>query len=124
MAIETFNAGVRYNDFLGTIAADDADLKTLQVTIRNKLGLPETERIIGYQFTASYAGTRKIQSISLDAYSSSDPNVSDQIKSGETITVKKTSSDLTVEEFFALFKSFNICLSNSGKLNGATLDVV
>lgn len=124
MSIVTFNAGVHYNDFQGTVAADDADMSTLENVIHKKFGLPKDERIIGYEFTASYAGTRKIQSISLEAYSSSDPNISDLIKTGQTITVKKTSGELTVEEFFALFKQFNICLSTKGHLNGATLNVV
>lgn len=124
MATEIFNAGTQYSDFQGTVAAEDADMLILQEVIQKKLGLPKDERIIGYEFTASYAGTRKIQGITLDAYSSKESNISDLLNSGQTIKVKKNSSDLTVEEFFALFKRFNICLSNKGILNGATLEII
>lgn len=121
----TFIAGTQYGDYQGTIAADNADLSTLLFALRNKLSISEDQNIVGYQFNASYIGrSPEIDSIDVELFINNDSNLKDQIKSGAPIQVKKIKGSLSVNEFFSLFKRFEICLSTKGELNGATLEVI
>lgn len=122
---ETFKAGTQYGDYKGTVAADDADLSTLMFAMRSKLGIAEDQHIVGYSFEANYElRTSDIESISVTLYLNNDDNLKEKITNFETIDVTKVEGDISLTEFFGLFKRFEICLSSKGFLDNASFNVI
>lgn len=122
---ETFKAGTQYGDYRGTVAADDADLSTLMFAMRSKLGIAEDQYIVGYSFEANYESrTSDIESISVTLYLNSNDYVEEKITNFETINVIKVKGDISLAEFFGLFKQFEICLSKKGFLDNASFNVI
>ncbi|MBV7307301.1 hypothetical protein KVY11_01140 [Acinetobacter sp. CWB-G5] len=122
---ETFKAGTHYGDYKGTITADDADLSTLLFAMRAKLNIAEKEHIVGYTFQANYKlRTTEIESISVIVYLNNDSNLKEKVENFETIDVKKVTGEISISEFFGLFKELEICLSTKGILDGASLNII
>lgn len=122
---ETFKAGTQYGDYKGTVAADNADLSTLLFAMRDKFNIDESENIAGYTFQANYKlRTTEIESISVTAYLNNDLDLKEKVDNFETIEVKKVTGELSITEFFGLFKRLEICFSNKGLLDGASLRIL
>ena len=122
---ETFKAGTQYGDYKGTVAADDADLSTLMFAMRSKLGIAEDQHIVGYSFEANYElRTSDIESISVTLYLNNDDNLKEKITNFETIDVTKVEGDISLTEFFGLFKRFEIYLSSKGFLDNVSFNVI
>jgi len=122
---EVFTAGVQYDDYKGSVAADDIDTSTLNSTLSKEFKLKDSEIIIGISAYASYAGrTTDIENINITAYISVDENLDEKLQNNEKIKVKKLDKDFSVNDFFKLFKRFELTLSNKGKFEEANLEVV
>ncbi|MDX7938831.1 hypothetical protein SJ000_01250 [Acinetobacter baumannii] len=126
MYTRNFKAGVQYDDYTGTLAADSADLINIKQELI-KVGLiNENEFVIGLDFypLGQYSGQDK--EISVDYYILDSFNFEefrDQIRNGIKPTVRKVNQDLTFREFFDLFKRFNGTLSWKGLIDQIDIDV-
>lgn len=119
-----FKANVEYNDYIGTIAADDRDTSSVQLFVRNKLGLNNIERIVGFEFSPFYdLISDKIILINMYVYICIEENIETLIKEKKVIPVKKAHIEISINEFFSLFKRLDIFLSKNGQLNNLELKI-
>ncbi|CAN7501003.1 hypothetical protein [Mesorhizobium caraganae] len=108
---EVFTAGVQYNDWKGTAAADEADNSSAQEFFR-KRGVPKDGFVVAIR--AYYLSIApKIVSVRA-VYADGDgyDTVNSQVTSAETLQLKELDIELTFEEFFGLFKRFNIVFTS------------
>jgi len=122
---ENFNAGVQYDDHKGTVAADDTDLKTLKSELRILFSLEKDSNIIGIKVDANYKGrTSDIDNFSVIIYIPADQDYEDKIANNEEVNVEKLSTNISLQDFFKLFKRFQITLSSKGEFENAKYKVV
>ncbi|MGA8882310.1 MAG: hypothetical protein WB445_01605 [Acinetobacter sp.] len=122
---EVFKAGVQYDDYKGSVAADDADTSTLKSALRKEFNLKDSEVIIGISAYASYFGrTTDIENINIKIYVSQDENLNHKLQNNEKIKAKKFEKDLSINSFFKLFKRFELTLSSKGELEEANIEIV
>lgn len=118
---EFFSAGVQYDDYKGTVAADDADLSTLFSALNSFFELDEKDEILGVSVYANYLGnTSDIENLSLTILvSAGDTN-----NESSPVEVKKFNKDISLTNFFKLFKRFELTLSNAGGFEGKKYKVI
>lgn len=122
---EVFNAGLQYDDYKGTVACDDTDLSTLKSELRKLFNLEKDSIIIGIKVDANYKGrTSDIDNFSVIIYIPEDQDYEDEIKNNEEVNVKKLSTNISLQDFFKLFKRFQITLSSKGEFENAKYKVV
>jgi hypothetical protein len=122
---ENFNAGVQYDDYKGTVAVDDTDLKTLKSELRKIFNLAKDTIIIGIKVDANYKGrTSDIDNFSVIIYIPEDKDYDDKIGNNEEINVQKLSTNISLQDFFKLFKRFQFTLSSKGEFENAQYKVV
>ncbi|MEO3357224.1 hypothetical protein [Acinetobacter haemolyticus] len=122
---EVFNAGLQYDDYKGTVACDDTDLKTLKSELRKLFKLDKDSFIIGIKVDANYKGrTSDIDNFSVIIYTPEDQDYEDKIGNNEEVNVKKLSTNISLQDFFKLFKRFQITLSSKGEFENAKYKVV
>ncbi|ATC84315.1 MULTISPECIES: hypothetical protein [Pseudoalteromonas] len=122
--METFKASVQYNDLLGTAAADKADMEHASKWLEEKGHISEDEYVLGISMWAgeNHGAHRDPVSVKfvvsgLNGYS----NIPEMIEATKhDLNVKEIRVEMTVAEFFALFKRFEVTLSNKGLLEGTT----
>ena len=121
--METFKASVQYNDLKGSAAADCADMSDAAKWLEDN-GHIQDEFVVGISMWAGENhGTHqdpvsvKFLLIELVGYD----NIPEMLQaSGEPIQVKEIRVDMNVADFFALFKRFEVTLSNGGLIEGKT----
>ena len=121
--MEVFKASVQYNDLKGSAAADRADMTDAAKWLKDN-GHITDEYVVGISMWAGENhGTHrdpvsvKFLVSSLNGYD----NVPEMLQSsGEPIKVREIRLDMNVADFFALFKRFEITLSNGGLIEGRT----
>lgn len=122
---EDFNAGVQYDDYKGTVACDDTDLTTLKSELRKLFDLEKHSEIIGIKVDANYKGrTSEIDNLTVIIYLPENQDYKNKIGSNEEIKVKKLSKNISIQDFFKLFKRFQITLSSKGEFENAKYKVV
>lgn len=126
MYSRSFKAGVQYDDFIGTLAADSGDLTNFRHKLRQDGLINEDEFVIGVNFSplGQYSGQDKEISVDyyiLDRFNFED--FRDQIRNGAKPVTRKINQDLTFREFFDLFKRFNGVLSWKGLIDQLEIDV-
>lgn len=121
--METFKASVQYNDLKGSAAADNADMTDAAMWLKGK-GYINDEFVVGISMCAGENhGTHedpvsvKFLVVELVGYD----NIPEMLNaSGEPIPLKEIRVDMNVADFFALFKRFEVTLSNGGLIEGKT----
>jgi hypothetical protein len=122
--METFKASVQYNDLLGSAAADKADMEHASKWLENQGHITKGEYVLGISMWAgeNHGTHRDPVSVKfivsgLNGYS----NIPEMIEATkDNLNVKEIRIDMPVVDFFALFKRFEVTLSNNGLLEGTT----
>jgi|TARA_R110002167_G_C12682336_1_gene651579 hypothetical protein len=121
--METFKASVQYNDLKGSAAADNADMTDAAKWLKDK-GYINDEFVVGVSMWAGENHGAHEDPVSVNflvvelvGYD----NIQEMLNaSGEPIQVKEIQVDMNVTDFFALFKRFEVTLSNDGLIEGKT----
>ncbi len=121
MSKDNFSASAQYNDFKGSAAADHADLSAAGDWLKKAGVINHGELLVGYEMYVSpglsvASGTITISTSFLLATTDGLDAFAERVKSGEDISLRKVSRDLSPVEFFSLFKRFNVTLSSNGIL--------
>ena len=122
MPVQNFTASVQYGDFKGTAAADRADHGDANEWLEKK-GLKQTgEFLLGFTL---YAGENpgKHEDPIYAEFLLALPGDHDTVKamietSAGPVPVRKVTTQMTLVEFFGLFKRFSVHLSADGMFNG------
>lgn len=121
--METFKASVQYNDLKGSAAADLTDMTDAATWLKEK-GHINDEFVVGISMWAGENhGTHedpvsvKFLVTELVGYD----NIPEMLQASvEPIQVKEIRVDMNIADFFALFKRFEVTLSNGGLIEGKT----
>jgi hypothetical protein len=111
--MSTFTAGVQYNDFKGTVAADRSDNKAL-VDHLHGLGLVEPgERFVGCRLSFNENPGHEVNPgvvIYLQSGSYDDPSA----------TIRAIDVDMAIGQLFAFFKRFDLVMTINGNTFAGT----
>jgi hypothetical protein len=121
---EQFQAHAQYDDWKGTVAADDADNLSVQQFFRDK-GVDENAYVVGLRMfeQSSNRGRPWVRAIVADGHGYDDVNA--QISQPGTLRFKEVDIELTFEEFFSMFKRFSVVLSRRGLgLEGRDYEII
>ncbi|WP_313140347.1 hypothetical protein [Stenotrophomonas sp.] len=123
MSTDTFRAAVQYDDLTGSSAADRADKSDATDWLKARGLMGEDEFLVGYDVHVSPvlfgAGNNvAISTTFLLAKAQGLDNFAEVVKASGPIPLRRVQQDLTPNEFFSLFKRFNITLSSGGVLEG------
>jgi hypothetical protein len=122
MTVETFVAGVQYDDFKGSVAADRADMGGATTFLEKRGSLRAGEFLVGIE---AYVGTSTVpagQPVTVSAkfllaMASTAEAAFEQLRQAP-LRVRTVSFELPPNDFFSLFKRFSITLSSGGELEG------
>lgn len=125
MSTDVFKASVQYGDYKGTTAADDHGDHTIS-DYMNAQGLKSgEERILGLKlWSGEVHGSVQNQPVGVTAYliaSESFEEVRDALASTDPVIVKEVRFEVSLEQFFGLFKRFEIAITRFDELNGREL---
>ncbi|EBU4214289.1 hypothetical protein U1K26_002424 [Salmonella enterica] len=101
METTNFTASVQYDDWKGSVAADNADLTDFHRYLENSGQLTQDEMLHAIEF---YSG---IHCVLIHAYVGSNIE-----------NLKKIDIEMSRDEFFSTFKRFKITLSQHGEFEG------
>lgn len=106
--MSTFIAGVQYNDFKGTVAADRSDnIDLVDYLAELKLAEPG-ERIVGYRISFTENPGNEVSRgvvVYLQAGSFDEP----------ADTIRAVDVDMPIQKLFAYFKRFDLVMTVDGK---------
>ncbi|MBP6750252.1 MAG: hypothetical protein KA144_11480 [Xanthomonadaceae bacterium] len=119
--MEVFEASVKYNDLKGSAAADDADMTDAAEWLKQN-GYITDEYVVGISMWAgeNHGAHQDPVSVkflvsSLDGYSS----IPEKLESSSVpLSIRVVRVDMSLVDFFALFKRLEITLSNGGLIEG------
>lgn len=121
MPVEQFTASVQYNDLKGSAAADRADRDDAERWLASNGLKQEDEVLIGVSFFAGENhGTHEdpIHVEFLLAPLGNYDNVQETINAGQgPIVVRRVTRQMSLAEFFGLFKRFSVSISPKGILS-------
>ena len=122
-----FQASVQYNDLVGTAAADRHDFRDLGKYLEEKGLARAGERVVGIEMSSLEVHT-KIQDnpVHVSAFVTTQDfdSMRKLLDAEKTLEVRKISLEMKLNEFFGLFKRFEVTISNGGLLNGRDIAVV
>lgn len=122
MAVETFRASVQYDDLKGTSSADRADQIDAREWLKEKGLVEDDEFLLGIDFYAGESDGVHKDPVYVRFFLVRSGNYEDvQAMLAEErgpIEVRRVSQDMSLADFFALFKRLSICLSSGGLLEG------
>ena len=119
MTQEGFQAGVHYNDWKGTFAADDLDMTSLADIFKSKGLLQQGEFVAGLQVALEpQAKGKTLRLTAALARAEGFDNLNTALKTGEPLQVRKVNVTMESHEFFGSFKLLEICFSRKGVLDG------
>ena len=122
MTIETFKASTQYNDWKGSSAADSADVGRMSKWLEENGYKEDDEFLLGIKmFAGENHGEHKDPVFVEFLFSTPGDyeNVKTMIESSKgAIEVRSVKVDMSLTEFFGLFKRFDITLSKDSMLEG------
>lgn len=122
MQTDSFIASVQYGDWKGTSAADSADKAGAQDWLVKNKQKQEGEFLLGItMYAGENHGTHKdpVYVEFLLATPGDHDNIKQLIDGSKTpVLVRKVKVEMTLVEFFGLFKRFNVNFSSHGMLDG------
>jgi hypothetical protein len=110
---EGFEASAQYNDWKGTVAADDSDHETIKGYLRQHELMSDDEFLLSVSFYSGEGST----SIRVFLYKGgpSIKNVGNEIAAIKyPVPVREVRLDRTTDEFLKLFKRFNVTFQRDG----------
>ncbi len=123
--LEIFKASVQYNDMKGSSAADKSDMNTASKWLQDNGKMNDDEFIVGISmYVGENHGSHRdpISVTFLISELSGYDNIPEMLEaSGDTIKVRKVSEQMNITDFFALFKRFNVTLSNQGIIENKSI---
>lgn len=116
--MDTFRAGVQYNDFQGTVAADISDNASLTAYLKNSGKAEEGERVVGFRFGSGENHGSPVTEISLVAYLLRSEQFEETPKAVRAVEVI-----MPPNEVLAFFKRFDLVAVRKGvDLTNAQVD--
>lgn len=100
-------ATTQYNDWVGGAAFDDTDIRTLSDYVKDAGYIQSNEVILSFE--ATYSNTARNFTVNINYTDMSY----DEFKNSGT-TLSNASLELTLEEFFVLFKRANFAVAKKG----------
>lgn len=116
---EIFRASAQYDDWKGTIAADDHDHAPITKYLQDHQLIQDDERLVAISvWSGDLNHVHQETSISVSAFVIEAPTMDEAkslVMSGNS--VKEIQIKMQPSEFFYLFKRFEICFSRKGFLD-------
>ncbi len=104
--MDIFQAGVQYNDFEGSVAADKSDTKALIEFLKQQGLANEAERLVGIRIAFNENAEREIHSPGVVAY---------LVESEEFVqtpeSVRAVEIDIPIAILFSFFKRFDLVMT-------------
>jgi hypothetical protein len=114
---DTFTASAQYNDWKGSAAADNSDHKSIHDLLEEQGLITENDFLLAFSFWSG-EGSLFIRAFVLEGADNYE-NAQGALELHDPIPVKRADLKITMEQFFELFKRFDIVLCSSGlKLDG------
>ncbi len=113
-----FQASTHYNDWHGTISADDMDINNIHQYFRNIIN---NEDIIGVEAHIHY-----FPEVSVTIYTTNESlfNKDGSMKTKRYPVLKEYKKDMAIEEFLKLFKQLNFKFSPKNQLKTGKIKVI
>jgi len=109
--MEDFKASTQYADWQGSVQADDADNRSLQSFLKAKGILDDNSYAVAVKFYTGITFDKPwIRVVVADGTGFDSVNA--QISAPGTLKFKEVDVDLTLSEFFELFKRFSIVVTS------------
>lgn len=120
MSQENFHASVQYGDEKGTAVADRHDRRGMQEFLIEQGMINADEGIAGIEiWSGEVHDQTKNRPISVTVYVSAHrgfDSLTDEVRAGAPIQVRRIKLEMALNEFFSLFKRFSITISPGGIL--------
>jgi hypothetical protein len=121
MGQEKFYASVQYGDMKGTASADRHDDYTMEKCLEEKGLIQADEMLVGVSMWSGEVHERTqdktVYVTALVTRAEGYENLKAAVDSGNPLQVRKIRLDMHLNEFFGLFKRFEICISNGGLID-------
>ncbi|WP_122551098.1 hypothetical protein [Pseudomonas viridiflava] len=115
MSTDYFKANVQYDDYKGTAAADDSDNHTVDDYMVLHGLKSKDERIIGLKmWSGEVKGDLQNQPVGVTAYLVESPGFDEvriALDGQNVVPVKEVRFEISLEQFFGLFKRFEIAIT-------------
>jgi hypothetical protein len=127
--MRNFIASVEYNDLKGSVAADKSDTRSASKWLSDNGHITDNEYVIGIHMSVGENHDSHVDNVSVTFFVTglqNHENLHEIIQAGDKpiqfkkIGVKEIDIDMSVADFFGLFKRFEVTLSKSGLLEGKT----
>jgi hypothetical protein len=117
MYTDNFKAGVQYNDWTGSVAADDDDQKALSNYVDQHNLKHENEFLVGFKLYVGEHGepTLTLLFLPIIGFDNAQQKLDE---SQETVDVRSVDIEISSKDFFDLFKRFQLCLSKRSIFEG------
>jgi hypothetical protein len=118
----TLRAGVQYNDWTGTAAADNGDKQNIHRWLEDNKLIQENEFLLAFEFWAgeNHDGKHKgpLRCHAVFASTAGHDDVKQMIAaSNGPVPLRRINFDMDTVEFFGLFKRFSVAMSSHGLLD-------
>lgn len=123
-----FRAQVQYNDMKGTAAADYSDYDGPRGWLREKGLIEDDEHIVGIEMGITENDGSHTDPIYVEflLYTPDTPRsreaAEERTESGKLIPVKAVGVEMSLVEFFGLFKRFDVLISSKGMLTNLEVE--
>ncbi|RYE66564.1 MAG: hypothetical protein EOP17_11030 [Rhizobiaceae bacterium] len=101
--MDTFTAGVQYNDFKGTVAADISDNLSITEHLASLGKVKNDERVVAFRITSSGVRGTQVTGVSLVAYLSNSKKFEPTPEFVRAVEIR-----VTPGEALAFFKRFDL----------------
>lgn len=118
MRQENFQAGVHYNDFTGSAAADEADMQSISGYLSQKALIHDEEFLVGIELSS---GVNQLSLTAVVAQLNGYDNLQVALESGHPLEVREIPLNMDLNEFLSFFKAVNITLSRKGSIEGRNI---
>ncbi|TVT78624.1 hypothetical protein [Acinetobacter colistiniresistens] len=127
MTIENFKAAVQYNDYVGSISADGADMYDFTTALRKQDLITKDEFVVGVDFSPAGLTVNSVDEIFINYYVVDNFNFEEfkaSMNDGQPPELRKITQDITVKDFFNQFKRLNAKISWKGLLDGIDIKTI
>lgn len=125
MTTDTFLASAQYDDFKGTVAADNADHTSAYDWLKENGHIERHEILLGIKMFAGENHGKQEEPVRVRFYVASlgDDRSMSEMEEADDITtnLRTVETDMSLHDFFGLFKQFSVALSRDGMLDDAEL---
>jgi hypothetical protein len=110
--VPKLKASAQYNDWVGSVAADVADARSIYSLLIDRALKDESEHPVAISFYVGEAHEPYVSVFLLK--SASADHAKEQLSSGSTPKLRKVDLKLSLNEFFTYFKRFDVVLTQRG----------